>query len=88
MESNFNLNGKIALITGSAGGIGWATAKTLARYGASVILNDIKSKEILEERKQEIKSDMHELSPPWIPLTSARFCLVILFRPVGAFARG
>ncbi len=59
MESNFNLNNKIALITGSAGGIGWATAKTLARYGASVILNDIKSKELLEERKQEIKRDFN-----------------------------
>ncbi|MHB1688637.1 MAG: SDR family NAD(P)-dependent oxidoreductase [Ignavibacteriaceae bacterium] len=59
MESSFNLNGKIALVTGSAGGIGWATAKTFARFGATVILNDIKSKEILEGRKEELKKDFN-----------------------------
>ncbi len=59
MESNFNLNGKIAMVTGSAGGIGWATAKTLASFGATVILNDIKSKELLEVRKEELKKDFN-----------------------------
>ena len=59
MESNFNLNGKIAMVTGSAGGIGWATAKTLASFGATVILNDIKSKELLEVRKEELKKEFN-----------------------------
>ncbi len=31
------------MVTGSAGGIGWATAKKLASFGATVILNDLKS---------------------------------------------
>ncbi len=36
-----NLNGKTAVITGAASGIGLATAQTLAAAGASVMLGDI-----------------------------------------------
>lgn len=36
----FRLDGKTALVTGSAGGLGQAIAVTLARQGASVILSD------------------------------------------------
>ncbi len=36
-----SLKGKCALITGSARGIGRATAITLAGYGADIALNDI-----------------------------------------------
>ncbi|MDT4826022.1 3-beta-hydroxysteroid dehydrogenase [compost metagenome] len=35
------LNGKIALVTGAARGLGAATAKVLAEHGASVVLTDI-----------------------------------------------
>jgi NAD(P)-dependent dehydrogenase (short-subunit alcohol dehydrogenase family) len=35
------LNGKVAIVTGSAGGIGAATARRLARAGASVVVADI-----------------------------------------------
>lgn len=35
---NFNLNGKIALITGASRGIGEAIAITLADYGANCLL--------------------------------------------------
>lgn len=35
----FNLNGKIALVTGASRGLGWAMAESLARAGAHVALN-------------------------------------------------
>jgi rhamnulose-1-phosphate aldolase/alcohol dehydrogenase len=46
------LSGRIALVTGSAGGIGKAIAKRLAEEGACVIIND-NNPERLEEAKQE-----------------------------------
>jgi len=48
------LSGKIALITGSAGGIGKAIAKKFANEGACVILNDMNA-ERLAEAKQEFE---------------------------------
>ncbi len=46
------LSGRVALVTGSAGGIGKAIAKKLASEGACVVLNDINS-ERLEGAKVE-----------------------------------
>ncbi|MES1219234.1 MAG: bifunctional rhamnulose-1-phosphate aldolase/short-chain dehydrogenase, partial [Bacteroidota bacterium] len=48
------LSGKIALITGSAGGIGKAIAKKFVEEGACVIIND-NDKTRLEETKQEFQ---------------------------------
>lgn len=48
------LKGKVALITGSTRGIGWATAQLLASEGAALILNGVSSQERLESRVQEI----------------------------------
>ena len=39
---NFNLEGKVALITGASYGIGFAIAKALATAGAKIVFNDIK----------------------------------------------
>jgi rhamnulose-1-phosphate aldolase/alcohol dehydrogenase len=46
------LSGRVALITGSAGGIGKAIAKKFAEEGACIILNDI-NQERLDEAKAE-----------------------------------
>ena len=41
MSEAFYLENKIALITGSASGIGAATARELARAGANIIIADL-----------------------------------------------
>jgi gluconate 5-dehydrogenase len=41
MTDLFNLSGRIALVTGSAKGLGFAVARGLAEAGARVILNDV-----------------------------------------------
>lgn len=51
-----SLSGRIALVTGSAGGIGKAIAKKFAEEGACVILNDI-NKERLDGAVAEFKTE-------------------------------
>jgi 3-oxoacyl-[acyl-carrier protein] reductase len=59
MESPFSLKGKVALITGSTRGIGWACARLLAQHGATVLLNGQANLALLEVRVAEIKSTFH-----------------------------
>ena len=42
MKANFDLTGKIALVTGASYGIGMAMAKGMAAAGATIVFNDIK----------------------------------------------
>ncbi|MGV6875557.1 SDR family NAD(P)-dependent oxidoreductase [Pseudochelatococcus sp. B33] len=49
----FSLEGKVALVTGSARGLGWAMAQALAGAGAHIILNDI-NEEALEASAREL----------------------------------
>ena len=48
----FNLEGKVALVTGGTHGIGMAVGKTLAKAGAKLCINDL-SEEKLEASKKE-----------------------------------
>ncbi len=47
----YDLSGKIALVTGAAGGQGAAEAKALHAHGARVVLTDIKSDDVFEVAK-------------------------------------
>jgi 3-hydroxybutyrate dehydrogenase len=50
------LANKSALITGSLGGIGFATAKTLAGLGCDITLNGFAAPEIIEARLAELRA--------------------------------
>jgi 3-oxoacyl-[acyl-carrier protein] reductase len=54
------LRDKVAFITGSTRGIGWATAREFARHGATLILNHRgSSPELLEQRLSELETEFH-----------------------------
>lgn len=55
MASPLRLEDKVAFVTGSTKGIGWATAQVLAQNGASMVLNGHSDAALLESRVEEIK---------------------------------
>lgn len=54
---NYNLNGKVALVTGSSKGLGKAMAFALASAGAKVAINYANGKDIAEKTYAEFKAE-------------------------------
>ena len=65
LNERFNLKGKIALITGSARGIGRAIAIGLAEYGATVVVHGVKESEPLKTSLEAVRKH----SPQSIAIT-------------------
>jgi gluconate 5-dehydrogenase len=57
-EELFALTGKVALVTGSSRGLGWAVAQGLARAGATVLLNG-RDAAVIDERVDELRARGH-----------------------------
>jgi 3-oxoacyl-[acyl-carrier protein] reductase len=64
------LDGKVAIVTGSARGIGRATAELLSEHGAKVLINDLDA-DVAEQTAQEIAGDTlvfgGDLTKPGVP---------------------
>ena len=56
IDRNRELDGKVAIVTGSARNIGRSMAMELARGGASVVINAVQAKDLCEEVAHEIVS--------------------------------
>jgi 3-oxoacyl-[acyl-carrier protein] reductase len=54
--ASLSLKGKVALITGSTEGIGWATAELFAAHGAAIVLNGHSDADRLHRRAQELET--------------------------------
>lgn len=57
MYDKFKLDGKIALINGGAGGIGSGLALGMSQSGATVVIADVLSPDILEEKAAALKAE-------------------------------
>lgn len=56
MNAKYQLVGKVAVVTGGAGGIGTATTRTLAQHGAKVLITDI-NQEALDKAISQFASE-------------------------------
>ena len=57
MKNGLRLKEKVAIITGSAGGLGKTFALTFAREGALIVIIDINQEEIIINTDKRIKND-------------------------------
>jgi len=77
------LDGKAAIVTGSARGIGRATAELLAEHGARVLVNDLDA-DLAEEAAKEIGRDAVSFAGD---LTKEGVCDELVSRAAEAFGR-
>ena len=78
---DLGLNNKQALVTGSTAGIGFATARALAREGASVTING-RTKERVNEAIERMRSEVSgaNVNGIWADLSNAEGCRAAIDR--------
>ena len=82
----FNLSGKVALVTGGNGGIGFSMAKAIGKAGAKIIIagrNDDKNNESIEELKS-IDVDCISLN---VDVTSESSCDEMIKKSISHFGK-
>jgi 3-oxoacyl-[acyl-carrier protein] reductase len=77
------LDGKAAIVTGSARGIGRATAELLAEHGAKVLINDLDG-DVAEEASKEIQTETVAVAGD---LTKEGVCEQLVDRAAEAFGQ-
>jgi gluconate 5-dehydrogenase len=70
MKELFDIRGKVALVTGSTGGLGNTFARGFAEHGATVILNG-RNAEKLSQRVEELKKEGFNVSGYAFDITSS-----------------
>jgi gluconate 5-dehydrogenase len=71
MTNQFSLQGRIALITGSSGGIGFALARGLAQAGATVVLNARNEHKLIAAADQ-LRREGHQVHSRSFDVTQAQ----------------
>lgn len=80
----YDLNGKVVLITGAAGGIGAATARELYAHGANLVLTDM-SQTSVDRLAQEF--DASRVLPLALDVTDAEATKVVVRKAAEKFGR-
>lgn len=86
MSDRFNLEGRVALITGGGTGIGRGTALTLAEHGADVVLAG-RRRDPLETTAKEIENLGRRALAVSVDVTSAAACRELVDTTVHEFGR-
>ncbi len=81
------LEGKTAVITGSARGLGKVIALKLAALGANIVLNDIAASDSLDETAQELKKANYKVAVTRGDVRSADDVKAMITTAVDAFGR-
>ncbi|MBT7877272.1 MAG: SDR family oxidoreductase [Gammaproteobacteria bacterium] len=80
------MKGNVALITGGAGGIGFAAAKLFAQNGASVAIADV-SQESIDRVTASFADDGHEILGITMDVSNAEECAAMTEEVLSAFGR-
>jgi NAD(P)-dependent dehydrogenase (short-subunit alcohol dehydrogenase family) len=80
------LDGKVALVTGAAGGIGLATAHAFARAGASVVMAD-HNVALLETAVEAVRGEGHQALATACDVTDRSHVKAMIDRTLDAYGR-